>query len=413
MPGLLTQQIESLTMMQQLRWIHRMVTVPIVLFTLFLAVTGIIIQVIDLDVILTHAPADNVNVRSMREAFDGPGAYQVRHTQDYLAPALPGGFDYGAALARALPALRGAAAGGPFTYLDFRVSAGRPVAVAGVGQGHIAVDAASAAVIARSNRDEVESQSPDSQRNSWKHLHRMTSFGDGALIINVLVSAGLLTLIVTGLWIYVTLAKQRRKIKKPILYWSAGGTWRALHRTVSLFAAAWLVVVTLSGAWLAVESLGLAITMHLHAPVPRTTPPPPLTDSELPAMLKVTLAAASRDAPGEAVKVLRLRHYGPYAQGVVVTAGDETSRQLVYNAADGEGMSESEPGYPSVPFPFGWQAHQTAKSIHRGDWFGMTGRWADVLAGLTMAYLSLSGIVMYATMWRKRAEGGRKALFWK
>ncbi len=392
-----------------------MVTVPIVLFTLFLAVTGIAIQVIDLDVLLTHAPADNVNVRSMREAFDGPGAYQVRHTQDYLAPALPGGFDYGAVLRRVLPVLRKAAAGGPLTYLDFRMSAGRPVVVAGVEQGHIAVDAASAAVMARSSKDEVESQSPDSERNTWKHLHRMTSFGDGALVINVLVSAGLLTLIVTGLWIYVKLAKQRRKIKKPILYWSAGGTWRALHRTVSLFAAAWLVVVTLSGAWLAVESLGLAITMRLHASSAYRSPPPPapLTDAELPAMLKATLAAANRDARGEAVKVLRLRHYGPYAQGVVVTAGEENSRQLVYNTANGEGMSESEPGYPSVPFPFGWQAHQTAKSIHRGDWFGMTGRWADLLAGLAMAYLSLSGIVMYATMWRKRAEGGRKALFWK
>ncbi len=392
-----------------------MVTVPIVLFTLFLAVTGIIIQVIDLDVILTHAPADNVNVRSMREAFDGPGAYQVRHTQDYLAPALPSGFAYSDALARNLPVLRKAAAGAPFSFLEFRMADGHPVAVAGVGEGHIAVDAASATVTAQTGKDEVESQSPDSQRNDWKHLHRMTSFGDGALIINVLVSAGLLTLIVTGLWIYVTLAKQRRKIKKPILYWSAGGTWRALHRTVSLFAAVWLVVVTLSGAWLAVESLGLAINMHRHPPGPRKAPPPPtpLTDAEFPAMLKATLAAANRDAPGEAVKVLRLRHYGPYAQGVVVTAGEENSRQLVYNTANGEGLSESEPGYPPVPFPFGWQAHQTAKSIHRGDWFGMTGRWADLLAGLAMAYLSLSGIVMYVTMWRKRADGGRKALFWK
>lgn len=402
--------------MQQLRSIHRMVTVPIVLFTLFLAVTGIIIQVIDLDVILTHAPADNVNVRSMREAFDGPGAYQVRHTQDYLAPSLPAGFDYTAALTRDLPSLRKAAGHTPLSFVEFRMEGGHPAAVAGMGAGHVAVDAASGIVTAHTAKDIVESQSPESDRNTWKHLHRMTTFGNGALIINVLVSLGLVILIVTGLWIYVKLARQRRRIGKSIVYWSAGGTWRSLHRVISLVAALWLVVVTLSGAWLAVESLGLAVTMMTHAPGKGRMAPPaptPVADQELPAMLRATLAAATRDAPGEAITVLRLRHYGPYAQGVVVTAGEEQSRQLVYNTATGEGMSETEAGYPPVPFPFGWQAHQIAKSIHRGDWFGMTGRWADLLAGLAMAYLSVSGMVMYWIMWRKRATGGRRALFWK
>lgn len=399
--------------MQQLRFLHRMVTVPIVIFTLFLAITGVAIQLIDLDVILTHAPADNVNVRSMREAFDGPGAFQVRHTQDYLAPSLPSGFDYRRALARALPVMRKAADGAPLTFVEFRMEGARPAVWAQVGKGHVAV--ASDMLTARTDMDEVESQSPTSDRNTWKHLHRMTTFGNGALVINVLVSLGLVVLIVTGLWIYVKLAKQRRRIRKPILYWSAGGTWRSLHRVVSLVSALWLVVVTLSGGWLAVESLGLAVNMAMHAGGPRMGPSTPaaLSDAELPIMLEATLAAAGRDAPGEAVKVLRLRHYGPYRQGVVVTAGEEASRQLVYNTATGEGMSESEAGYPPVPFPFGWQAHQTAKAIHRGSWFGMTGRWMDLLAGAAMAYLSVSGIVMYVTMWRKRAEGGRRALFWK
>lgn len=401
--------------MQQLRYLHRLITLVVVLFTLFLAITGVVIQVIDLDVILTHAPADNANVRSMREAFDGPEGFQVRQTHDYLAPALPSSFNYTAALARSLPLLRAAAAGAPLGFVEFRMADGRPAAVASVGAGHVAIDINTATIIAHTDKDAVESQSPDSERNTFKHLHRMTTFGNAALIINVLVALGLGGLIATGLLMYLKLAKQRRKIGKPILYWSGGGTWRALHRTISLFAALWLVVVTLSGGWLAIESLGLAINMKMH-PAKFTNPaaqPVPVAEGELHGMLAATLAAMTRDAPGEPVKVLRLRHFGPYAQGVVVTAAEPESRQLVYNTATGQTMSETEPGYPPVPFPFGWQAHQTAKSIHRGDWFGITGRYMDLIAGLAMAYLSASGIVMYWTIWRKRADGGRRALLWK
>jgi uncharacterized iron-regulated membrane protein len=51
--------------------------------------------------------------------------------------------------------------------------------------------------------------------------------------------------------------------------------------------------------------------------------------------------------------------------------------------------------------------------IHRGDIIGMPGRWLDLLAGLALIYFSVSGSVMYLTLWRKRASGGRRQLFWK
>ena len=412
--------------MKNLRAIHRFVTLFIVLFALFLGVTGTTVQSIDLWSIYTHVPATDRNIRAMRESFDGPGDFLVRTSGDYLAQPLPAGSDYPGMLARLISSTRATIGNAPLKYAEFRMIGTRPVGQVGVGEGHVRFDAASGALLEKTDVDRQEDQSPASPRNTFKQLHRMTTFGDWALFINVIVAAGLATLIVTGLIIYLTILRQRRKIGRPNLFWTAGGTWRSLHRAVSILAAVFLSVVTLSGAWLAVESLAFGIYMHEHMPQgPGGNGPPggpggrprmpghssPLRDSELPSMLRVTLASAKAEAPNDPVKAIRLRYYSGYAQGVVVTGGDN-SQQLVFNARSGAPMSETEPGYPTVGFPFGWQAHEVAKNVHRGDYIGLPGRWMDLLAGLSMIYLGVSGIVMYWELWTKRRRAGRKALIW-
>jgi uncharacterized iron-regulated membrane protein len=402
-----------------LRSIHRFVTPFVVLFTLFLGVTGTMVQLIDLRSVLLSYPAADANVLAMREAFDGPGKYAVRQAADYDAAALPAGFDYRAALDRTWQAAQPLLAGEPAEYVEFRMAGARPVGRVGVGAGHLAIDAASGAVIERTQKDPRDNQSPESERNTFKRLHRMTTFGNWALYINVVVAAALAVLIVTGLWIYFKLLAGRRRINRTAPFWSGGGLWREAHRWTSVVAAAFLIVVTLSGAWLAVESLGMGLYLASHPPGGKGPPPPSPRDqlggaslAQLDGMLGTTLAAVRADAPEAPVKVLRLRQYAGYLQGVVVTGGSD-QRQRVYNAQTGAAMSTSEPGYPPVGFPFGWQAHQNAKSIHRGDFIGLSGRWMDLIAGLAMIYLSVSGIEMYWSMWRKRRQSGRKALFWK
>jgi hypothetical protein len=37
----------------------------------------------------------------------------------------------------------------------------------------------------------------------------------------------------------------------------------------------------------------------------------------------------------------------------------------------------------------------------------------DLLAGFAMIYLSISGIIMYYELWKKRQKTGRQALIWK
>lgn len=402
--------------MLKLKSIHRFVTVFFALLLLFLGVTGTLMQGLDLYKLIGKAPASDLDVQAIRESFDGPGDFQVRQTRDYLAKALPANFDYAANLTKGLADVRKAAGDVPLVYAEFRMIGDSPVARFGEGRGHITIDLASGRILDRTSADKIDQAPEGSTRNFFKHLHRMTTFGDWALVLNLLAPIALGTLIVTGLLIYFRLLGARRRMKRNGLFWKGGDQWRQIHRWTSIVMAVPLMVVTFSGMWLAIESAGLAINIRELGPQMGDPLRPgaltPLDDKRLPGMLVVTLAAAEREMAGHPVKVVRLRDYAGYHQGVVVTGG-ENSRQLVYNAQTGKAMALTEPGYPPVPFPFGWQAHETAKLLHRGDIAGMPGRWLDLLAGFALVYFSLSGLVMYVELWRKRAKGGRRGLFWK
>ena len=52
------------------------------------------------------------------------------------------------------------------------------------------------------------------------------------------------------------------------------------------------------------------------------------------------------------------------------------------------------------------------KQLHRGDYFGIPGRMPDLFAGLSMIYLSISGLVMYVDLWRRRRNAGRRGMLW-
>jgi uncharacterized iron-regulated membrane protein len=399
--------------MPLLRRVHRLATLVAAVLALYLGITGMLIQVIDLRVIMTHAPATDPDLRAIRESFDGPADFQVRQTADYLALPLPASIDPRAMMATTVLAARRALGQVPLTYVELRMAGRTAIGRVGVAGGHLDVNPVSGALLARAGHDAVDTAPPQSLRNDVKHLHRMTTFGDAALVLNILAAIALVVLIATGMLIQWQLVRARWRIGQRALWWRGGGAWRSLHRLISLLAVVVLTVVTLSGAWLAVESAGLALFVAAHAGSPGVAAPPaPLNDAQVMPMLDVTLRALHADAAASPIKVIRLRNYGGYRQGVVVTGG-ASSQQLVYDAATGRSLAETEPGYPPVPFPFGWQAHQIAKSVHRGDWFGMTGRWLDLAAGLSLIWLSGSGMVLYGQMWRRRATRGQKDVMWR
>jgi uncharacterized iron-regulated membrane protein len=397
-----------------MRSVHRIVSLFVVLFTLYLGVTGTLIQLIDLRTLFSHVPASDPNMMAIREGGDGPDDYQVIVPADYSAAALPGGFDFGSALGKMQAAAQAAAAGAPVVYAEIRMSGSGPAGTVELGGRTLLQDLTTGQYQLGPTPPPPHFVVP-SQRNTVKALHRMTAFGNWPLWINPLVGVGLGVFVVTGVVMYLQMLRARRRIRRRALFWSAGGWWRSLHRWISIGAALFILCVALSGTWLAVESLGLGLYFSSHGPpsVSRHTIPAPLpAAAQLPVLLTTTLRAQHSLMPDQPLKVVRLRMYGGMPQGVVIAGQGDDTRQVVFNASTGNQVTETEPGYPPTGFPFGWQAHQVAKQIHRGDFIGLSGRWMDLIAGVSIVFLSLSGAVMYFDMWNRRRRAGRSALVW-
>jgi hypothetical protein len=401
-----------------MRAVHRSVAVIAVLFALYVGCTGTFIQLVDLRSLLTHATANDPNMQGLREGHDGPPNFQVIVDSDYSAADLPSEFLFDTALPTILQAAHAATAGAPISFLEFRVLDGKPVGQVNSHGQLFRFEAATGALLSDPEAVPHVSLPPLSRpslRNTAKGIHRLTVLGNWAAFIPVLVGLTLCVMIVTGLLLYLRLVGARLRMKRPGLFWFAGGWWRSLHRAIAIVASVFLLVVALSGTLLGMDNLGLAVyrTVHhgdrsgLSADVSS-----PLTDAELHDMLHTTLAAYRSVNPGVPIKVLRLRYFAGMPQGVIVTGGDET-RQRAFNAVTGQAASEYAPGYPVTGQPFGWQEHQIAKQIHRGDFFGLTGRWMDLLTGLSMLFLALSGALMYFDLWAKRRRAGRPGLFWR
>jgi hypothetical protein len=201
---------------------------------------------------------------------------------------------------------------------------------------------------------------------------------------------------------------------------------RRIHRWVSIVAALFVLYVAATGLMMAFDSVWTTAYMASHGlmlPSGGGGPPPALikmfandgtvADADLAPMLSTTLAAASKGVTDpSSPRVIRLRTYGGMPQGVVVT-GDEEAEQQVFNAKTGQPVGLYEAGYPRTPMPLQWGVHETWKRLHRGDFFGLTGRWMDLLTGLTMLFLTVSGIVMYLQLYRARRRVGRRGPFWK
>lgn len=398
---------------------HRWLSICAVVVCLYLGATGSLIEMIDLRGLLTHASPYDANMQAMRGDINGPGDYAVIGPMDYHAQTLSG--DVAAMMQTTARAAQAAAGAVPLRYVELRMVDGRAVGVAqldGPARARqrplLAFDPATGAPLPLPALSGKNEEPRDALRVQVKSLHRMTTFGNGALWINIVIGPALIALIVTGVWVYVRQYRARARMGRKALFWQAQDWWRTLHRAFSVACALFLLVLALSGTWLAVESLVFGMRMDTQMAQRKASIVDgfgTISADDTAPWAKTTLAAYGAEHPGALPRLLRLRTYGGYGQGVVVS-GESDAGQLVYNARTGAAMTETEPGYPPVNFPFGWQAHQWAKQVHNGSLIGLTGRWISLICGLCILYLSVSGIVMYARLWRRRAGNGKRALFW-
>ncbi len=401
-----------------MRALHRALALFAGTFLLYMATTGTAIQSIDLSALLRHAPADDPNIQSMHEGINGPPNFQVMVDDDYTAEPLPANLDFQRALSLALPALREAAPSAAPIFLEFRMQRGIPVVHFKTKNRDWRFDALSGSTLPATHSDDL-SVAPGptkSDHNTFKNLHRMTAYGQWATPLTIVLGICLCTFLITGVFLYSRLYAARSRLRRRQVFWFEGGWWRSVHRALAVIASLWILVIAVSGTWLAMETVEIAAYVRIHGQRAglRADVSSPLQDSLLPAQIKTTLRSHEAAMPDIPVKVLRLRNFAGMPQGVVISGtGPGDTRQSAYNSMTGLPAAEWEPGYPPTGYLTGWQLHETIKRIHRGDYFGITGRWLDLVTGLSIIFLSVTGAVMYYTMWNQRRGGGGKSLYWK
>jgi uncharacterized iron-regulated membrane protein len=402
-----------------LRAVHRSLAIFALLFISYLGVTGSMLQIIDMHTLFKHKPATNPEMLSIRESLFGPRNYSVIEGTDYDAQPLPENFDFDGAMSTALKAA-GSSTTRDLRYIEFRTEGARPVVVLHSEKAAHFFDANTGAVAPEP--PQLRETATDSLRQQVKLWHILRVIGNWMAWLHLLTATSMFVLIVTGIWLYFRMLVARSRGGRRSLFWGGGGVWRAMHRWVSITAAILLLWVAGTGMLLSVDqfSIGMYQLRHHGETGPFARFPPgtvkdysaPVDTTKLPAEIAIVLTAFHAQNPGLPIKVLRLRSFAGMQQGVFIAGLDDHTTQTAYNAETGEHVTSSEPGYPKTQYPFGWEEHELMKQLHRGDYFGVPGRMLDLYAGLAMIYLSLSGLVMYVDMWRRRRLSCRGEIVW-
>lgn len=390
-----------------MRTLHRILSIFAALLMLYLGATGTLIQTLDLAALMSDAPQSDPVIQSIDEGRYGNGDFPAISARDFGAHPLPAGRDLGSAFDTALKALHESAPNSAPRFAELRMLDNRMVGQFKVDGKILGFDADNGLPLALEQPPRF-TPLPYSLRQYTKELHRFWTMKDTPGVYFELLSGIVLwILIISGLWMYFKLLAGRSRLGRKGWFWMGGGVWRSLHRIISVGAAVFLIAIAFSGTFLGFESVWHTFVKVDHG-FDATSP---LNDEQVRSIAVKALASFRKDEPDTPVKVIRSRIYGGMKQGMIITGGEQV-RQVVYDTDTGKVATLFEPGYPVSGFPFGTQVHEDIKHFHSGDMFGLPARFMNLLGGLALVYLSVSGIVMYVQLWRRRKQNGKSALIW-
>lgn len=178
---------------------------------------------------------------------------------------------------------------------------------------------------------------------------------------------------------------------------------RQYHRWVSILAAIFLLVVSVTGVILQVQKLtgeDADAGEHAAAPAVAGSLTTVMTAVEYTALLTRTLDAARSRAPDSPVTSVSLKMDGSTVQGVVMLPG-EPPRQLLVDARSGRVLGDERRERESL-----------AMRIHSGEILGEPGVVLGILWGSALVILSVTGGWVYLDMYRRRRKAAKRGLFW-
>jgi uncharacterized iron-regulated membrane protein len=229
------------------------------------------------------------------------------------------------------------------------------------------------------------------------HRHLLLPAKYGIPLVSSL-SILLLLSIITGLVTY-------KKFWRGFLRWPQGGSARRLtgdlHRFGGLWSLWFAVLITLTGLWYLVESLGG------DAPVSRQPRIEISADLQLDAArIDELVAIAQRAYPHLQIRELRLpeadRPLGVLGQADAVLVRDRVNGVWI-DPASGKVLGVMKGEALSVH----QRISEMADPLHFGTWGGMTTKIVWFIFGLAMTALSVTGAVIYSVRLKKAYAADR------
>jgi uncharacterized iron-regulated membrane protein len=207
-----------------MRNLHRWTMTIAALFLIYVASTGVVIQLIDMATLYLHAPASSPNMRSIHDGINGAPGFEVISVTDYAAKALPASADPEVNLATVLAAARAVVPAEPFNWVELRMDGDRPVGVVALGGSHphqLKFDALTGAALGSTESPPLFGGPGHSQsaHDLVKDLHRGNMYGNVGLWLNLFTGIALLVMTISGLLLYFKLLGVRRKTGRTQWFW--------------------------------------------------------------------------------------------------------------------------------------------------------------------------------------------------
>jgi uncharacterized iron-regulated membrane protein len=272
---------------------------------------------------------------------------------------------------------------------------------------------------AQADGDPAAQSAAAQRRNVLKSWHRGNIAGIFGQIIGLTTGVALTAIAVTGLGAFLGIWRLRRQRGRTAVFWTGRESlWRRMHRWTSVIAAVLVLNLALTGSVLAYGEIQLWAFLHhtlsVPAPYPRPGPLPPVSaqtlSSDIPTMLGKAFGSANTQASG--ISKIEIVSRNSTEMALVTTTGP-SPRILAIDANTGKRVADwSESGVQRGNGYFtDW--HQVVKRMHRGDIIGrFAGRYVMLANGLALAYLLISGVVMYLQLRHGRRGRGHR-WFWR